>query len=367
MTCLAKKARPGAAIVEDRRWTDVVERNAEADGKFYFGVSTTGVYCRPSCTARTARPENVSFYATREEAQMAGFRPCKRCRPDRSTITDPYVARVTQACRIIEESEITPTLEDLARQLGMSAYHFHRVFRHVTGLTPRQYAAAQREKKVRHQLRRGSTVTNAIFDAGYSSSSRFYETSNKVLGMLPSCYRAGGIDAKIRFAVGECSLGSILVAQSQQGICAILLGSDPNKLVHELQDSFPRAVLNGGDSGFEVLVATVVGFVETPRMGLSLPLDIRGTVSQQRVWQALRAIPPGKTKSYTDIAKHIGAPGSARAVAGACAANKLAVAIPCHRVVRNDGGMGGYRWGIERKCALIENESVAVPAEVFPA
>ena len=185
----------------------------------------------------------------------------------------------------------------------MSVYHFHRVFRQVTGLTPRQYAAAQREKKVRHQLGRGSTVTTAIFDAGYSSSSRFYERSNNVLGMLPSCYRAGGIDTKIRFAVGECSLGSILVAQSQRGICAILLGSDPDKLVHELQDSFPHAVVNGGDSSFEELVATVVGFIEAPSIGLSLPLDIRGTAFQQRVWQALRAIPPGKTKSYADIAR----------------------------------------------------------------
>ena len=368
MNLLAKKVRPVAATVQDPRWADVVARNAEADGKFYFGVRTTGVYCRPSCGARTARPENVSFYATSEEAQEAGFRPCKRCRPDCSTVIDPYALRVTQACRIIEESEITPTLQELARQLGMSAYHFHRIFRQVTGLTPRQYAAAQREKKVRHQLGRGSTVTDAIFDAGYSSSSRFYERSNKVLGMLPSCYRAGGIDTRIRFAVGECSLGSILVAQSQRGICAILLGSDPDKLVHELQDSFPRAVLNGGDSGFEKLVATVVGFIEAPGIGLSLPLDIRGTAFQQRVWQALREIPPEKTKSYTDIAKYIGAPGSARAVAGACAANKLAVAIPCHRVVCNDGGLAGYRWGVERKRALIENESSAAPekGEVFP-
>jgi AraC family transcriptional regulator of adaptative response/methylated-DNA-[protein]-cysteine methyltransferase len=352
MNSLAEKARLGAQTVQDPRWTDIVVRNAEADGKFYFGVRTTGVYCRPSCGARTARPENVSFYATREEAQTAGFRPCKRCRPDRSTVIDPYAVRVTQACRIIEESEATPTLEELARQLGMSAYHFHRVFRQVTGLTPRQYAAAQREKKVRHQLGRGSTVTAAIFDAGYSSSSRFYERSNNVLGMLPSCYRAGGIDTKIRFAVGECSLGSILVAQSQRGICAILLGSDPDKLVHELQDSFPHAVLSGGDSNFEELVATVVGFIEAPSIGLSLPLDIRGTAFQQRVWQALRAIPPGKTKSYTDIAKHMGAPGSARAVAGACAANKLAVAIPCHRVVRKDGDLGvtAGAWSASAPC-----------------
>lgn len=367
MNRLAEKARLGAATVQDPRWTDVVARNAEADGKFYFGVKTTGVYCRPSCGARTARPENVSFYATLEEAQSAGFRPCKRCQPDRSSVIDQHISRVTQACRIIEESETTLSLEELARQLGMSVHHFHRVFKQITGLTPRQYATAQREKKVRHHLGRGSTVTGAIFDAGYSSSSRFYERSNKVLGMLPSCYRAGGIDAKIRFAVGDCSLGSILVAQSQRGICAILLGSDPDKLVHELQDSFPHAVLNGGDSSFEELVATVVGFIEAPSIGLSLPLDIRGTAFQQRVWQALREIPPGQTKSYINIARSIGASASARAVAGACAANKLAVAIPCHRVVRKDGDLGGYRWGVERKRVLLENELDAAPGkgEVF--
>ncbi|MGH8762423.1 MAG: bifunctional DNA-binding transcriptional regulator/O6-methylguanine-DNA methyltransferase Ada [Nitrosospira sp.] len=340
-------------------------RNAEADGSFYYAVKTTGVYCRPSCAARLARPENVGFYATREEAEKAGFRPCKRCQPDQPSQVEQYAAKVTQACRIIEASEIVPALEDLAKKLGVSPYHFHRVFRQITGLTPRQYAAAQREKKIRNELGYRSTggavstVTEAIFDAGYRSSSRFYEKSNKVLGMTPSNYRAGGADTVIRFAVGECSLGSILVAQSDRGICAIFLDDDPDKLIRNLQDKFPHANLIGGDDDFEQRVARVVGFIEAPGIGLDLPLDIRGTMFQQRVWQALREIPVGQTASYTDIAKRIGSPTAVRAVAQACAANPLAVAIPCHRVVRHDGALSGYRWGVERKRSLLEKEASA--------
>jgi AraC family transcriptional regulator of adaptative response/methylated-DNA-[protein]-cysteine methyltransferase len=239
----------------------------------------------------------------------------------------------------------------------MSAYHFHRIFKQITGLTPRQYAVAQREKRVRDQLGQGSSVTGAIFEAGYNSRSRFYEKSYKVLGMAPSRYRAGGVDIEIQFAIGECSLGSILVAQSDRGICAILLGSDPDKLARDLQDSFPRASLIGGNADFERLVANVVGFIDAPRIGLNLPLDVRGTAFQQLVWHALREIPPGQTESYADIAKRVGAPGSVRAVGRACAANKLPVAIPCHRVVRKDGELAGNRWGVERKRTLLEKES----------
>ena len=357
MNALVKKSQLAAETVNDPRWAAVVARKVEADGTFFYGVKSTGVYCRPSCAARPARPENVSFYGTREDAEKAGFRPCKRCRPDRPPLSEQYAAKVTQACRIIEESDTTPALEKLAKQVGMSTYHFHRVFKQVTGLTPRQYATAQREKKIRDELGRGSAITDAIFDAGYNSSSRFYEKSTEVLGMTPSSYRAGGADTEIRFAIGECSLGSILVAQSDRGICAILLGDDPDKLVQNLQDSFPRANLIGGDADFEQLVARVVGFIEAPGIGLDLPLDVRGTAFQQRVWQALRNIPAGQTASYTEIAKRIGSPKSARAVAHACATNKLAVAIPCHRVVRNDGALAGYRWGIERKRVLLENEA----------
>ena len=359
MNASVKQVQLAAATVNDPRWALVVARDSAADGTFYYSVRTTGVYCRPSCAARLARPENVRFHATRENAEQAGFRPCRRCKPDRPSRVAQYAAKVTEACRIIEASQTAPTLETLAQQVGVSAYHFHRVFKHVTGLTPRAYAAAHREHRVRTELGHSPTVTEAIFDAGYNANSRFYEQSNEVLGMTPTHYRAGGANTKIRFAVGECSLGSILVAQSARGVCAILLGDDPDELARDLQDRFPRADLIGSDSEFERLVAQVVGFVEAPGIGLNLPLDVRGTAFQQRVWQALREIPAGKTASYTAIANRIGAPGSVRAVAQACAANALAVAIPCHRVVRNDGSLSGYRWGVERKRALLEKEAHA--------
>lgn len=281
----------------------------------------------------------------------------------RKSPADPDAARVTEACRIIEQkiaaAERVPALESLARRVGLSPYHFHRLFKRITGLTPRDYAAARREQRLREGLGRGSSVTEAIAEAGYGSSSRFYEKAGSVLGMQPQRYRAGGVREDIRFAIGECSLGAILVAQSAQGVCAILLGEEPDALLKELQDSFPRANLLGGDAGFEKQVSQVVGFVEAPDIGLRLPLDIRGTAFQRRVWQALQKIPPGKTASYTEIARRIGAPHAVRAVAGACAANTLAVAIPCHRVVRNDGALSGYRWGVERKRVLLSKESTS--------
>ena len=273
-----------------------------------------------------------------------------------STKREHHAARVIEACRIIEKSETVPALGELARSVGLSPYHFHRLFKEATGLTPKAYAAAHREQRVRSGLARGARVTEAIFDAGYGSNGRFYEKAGETLGMTPTRFRAGGAGTDIRFAIGECSLGSILVARSERGVCAIFLGDDPAALARELQDRFPRANLIGGDAAFERLVAQVVGFVEAPGTRLDLPLDVRGTAFQKRVWQALRRIPTGKTVSYTELAKRIGASKSVRAVAGACAANALAVAIPCHRVVRNDGGLSGYRWGVERKRALIERE-----------
>jgi AraC family transcriptional regulator, regulatory protein of adaptative response / methylated-DNA-[protein]-cysteine methyltransferase len=352
-----QNAQLAAATEGDPRWASVVARDPKADGTFYYSVKSTGVYCRPSCAARLARPENVSFHTTWEDAEKAGLRPCKRCKPNQASLVKQYAAKVTKACRLIEESEKAPSLEELANHAGMSTYHFHRVFKTVAGLTPRGYAVAHRAKRVRNELAHAGTVTEAIYDAGYSSNGRFYETSNKVLGMTPSNYRAGGTNTEIRFAMGECSLGSILVAQSERGVCAILLGDDSDELVRDLQDRFPRANLIGGDAEFERLVSKVVGFVEAPALGLDLPLDIRGTAFQQRVWQALREIPAGSTASYADIANRIGSPNSVRAVAQACAENALAVAIPCHRVVRNDGALSGYRWGVNRKRALLKREA----------
>lgn len=352
-----KNARRRDATVNDARWASVLARDAEADGQFFYSVDTTGVYCRPSCAARRARPENVRFHLTSEDAKKAGFRPCKRCHPDQLPVAGPHAEKIAAVCRLIENSEVMPTLEQLSRQAGLSTYHFHRVFKAMTGLTPKKYAAAQLEKRVRRALGSSATVTEAIYNAGYNSNGRFYETSNEVLGMTPSSYRAGGARTQIRFAVAECSLGSILVAQSERGICAILLGDDPEALTRHLQDQFPQATFTGGDAGFEELVSKVVGLVEMPALGLDLPLDIRGTAFQQRVWQELRKIPAGSTASYAEIASQIGSPRAVRAVAQACGANLHAVAIPCHRVVRTDGALSGYRWGVERKRALLEREA----------
>ena len=342
---------------KDPRWAAVVARDAKADGKFFYSVKTTGVYCRPSCASRLARPENVAFHVTRAAAERAGFRPCKRCKPDQAPLAAQHAAMVAKICRRIASADLVPSLAALASEARMSPYHFHRTFKAITGLTPRAYAAAHRATRVRSELGRSPTVTEAIFDAGFNSGGRFYATSDDVLGMTPTDYRAGGAGAEIRFAIGECSLGSILVAKSRKGVCAILLGDDPGALARDLQDRFPRANLIGGDAEFEELVAKIVGFVEAPAVGLDLPLDVRGTAFQQRVWQALRKIPAGSTASYSDIAQRIGAPKSVRAVAQACAANAIAVAIPCHRVVRNNGALSGYRWGVERKRALLEREA----------
>jgi AraC family transcriptional regulator of adaptative response/methylated-DNA-[protein]-cysteine methyltransferase len=354
----AKSNFSGIPADQDPRWQAVALRDRNFDGQFYFAVKTTGVYCRPSCAARLAKPMNVSFFASCEDAERAGFRPCMRCKPNDPALVERHAAKIAEICWGIESAKEIPSLGELARKAGLSAYHFHRLFKAVTGVTPRGYALAHRATRVRDGLaRRGTTVTAAIYDAGFNSSGRFYESSNAVLGMTPTDYRAGGANTEIRFAIGECSLGSILVASTEKGVCAILMGDDPDALARDLEDRFPRARLIGGDADFEALVAKVVGFVEASSLGLELPLDVRGTAFQQRVWQALREIPAGSTASYAEIAKRIGAPKAVRAVARACAANTIAVAIPCHRVVRNDGALSGYRWGVVRKRALLERET----------
>jgi AraC family transcriptional regulator of adaptative response/methylated-DNA-[protein]-cysteine methyltransferase len=322
-------------------------------------VRTTGVFCRPSCGARLPRRENVAFHASPAAAEKAGFRPCRRCRPTEAALAERQAAAVAKACRLIERADEPPSLATLAKSAGLSRFHFHRVFKQVTGVTPKAYAAAHRANRVRDALGHGGSVTAAIYDAGFNSSGRFYAASADMLGMKPRDFRAGGAGAAIRFAVGQCSLGAILVGATQKGVCAITLGDDPDALVRDLQDRFANAQLIGADRDFEKLVAKVVGFVEAPARGLDLPLDMRGTAFQQRVWQALRKIPAGKTSTYTEIAKRIGRPKAVRAVAAACAANPICVAIPCHRVVRLDGNLAGYRWGVARKRALLEKEKAA--------
>ena len=342
---------------DEDRWAAIVHRDVRADSVFFYSVRTTGVYCRPSCAARLARRENVRFHASAAEAQAAGFRPCKRCRPTEPPLAARRAEAIARACRRIEEAEESPDFDAVATDVGMSRFHFQRVFKTITGLTPKAYALAHRANRVREQLKRSATVTDAIYEAGFNSNGRFYATSGRMLGMKPTDFREGGSNTEIRFAIGETTLGSVLVAASDKGVCAILFGEEPGALAEDLQSRFPKALLVGGDRAFERWVAKVVGFVEAPRLGLDLPLDIRGTVFQRRVWKALQEIPIGSTASYSEVAKKLGAPGNARAVAQACAANRLAVAIPCHRVVRNDGGLSGYRWGVERKRALLAREA----------
>ena len=363
MNAVQRKADKAAATLDDPRWARVLAKDRAADGSFFYAVESTGVYCRPSCAARPALPENVSFYESAEAAELAGFRPCKRCKPDQLALSLQDAVRIAQACRLIEQSETSLATQELAARLGMSVSHFHRLFKQHTGLTPGGYAQARREQRMRERLQQGATVSSAIYDAGYQSSSRFYESADKVLGMSASAWRAGGAGAEIRFAVGQCALGAILVAHSGRGVCAILLGDDPQQLVDELQERFGKAKLIGGDAEFEHWMASVVGMLESPGAGLNLPLDVRGTAFQQRVWRALREIPPGHTISYTELAKRVGTPGAVRAVGSACGANPVAIAIPCHRVVKSDGGLAGYRWGIARKRALLEREAQQAGAD----
>jgi AraC family transcriptional regulator, regulatory protein of adaptative response / methylated-DNA-[protein]-cysteine methyltransferase len=352
-----KPTRKQASSLDDARWAAVSRRDKSSDGRFYYAVSTTGIYCRPSCPARQARRAHVRFYDTIGAAEAQGFRPCKRCKPNERPIATHHSVKIFEACRYIEAAEEAPSLTELARRASMSPSHFHRCFKSAVGLTPKAFFVAHRHQRVRKAFDGSDTITAAIHSAGYNSTGRFYANSAKVLGMTPSALRAGGTGAIIRFAVGECSLGAILIAASDKGVCAVLLGDDADLLLQDLQNRFPESQLIGGDEGFDTLAGRVIGFVEDPKKQSDLPLDIRGTAFQHQVWQALRNIPAGSTVSYADLAKSIGQTRAVRAVAGACAANPIAVVVPCHRVVRGDGALSGYRWGIERKRELLKRES----------
>lgn len=341
----------------EQRWQAVVERNKSADGHFVYGVRTSAIYCHPSAAGRLPNRDNVEFFDNEQQAIEQGYCAGKRFRTETSQLTQFYQEQIEKACRYIEQQEQTVSLAELADYIGMSRYHLHRLFKAQTGLTPKAYADAFRHKTLQQQLQEKKRITDAIYDAGYQSNSRFYEASSQRLGMTPSVWKSGGGGSKIYFALAVCSLGTLLVAQSPIGVCAILLGDDAEQLLNNLQDKFPNAELIGGNDDFEQLVAQVVGFIEAPEIGLNLPLDIQGTAFQQRVWQALRNISVGETKSYSDIAEKIGQPSAVRAVANACGANMLAVAIPCHRVVRSNGDLSGYRWGIDRKQALLLKEA----------
>lgn len=346
-------------VAQDPRWARIVARDAAADGQFWYSVATTGVYCRPSCPSRTANPENVTIHATLADARRTGARACLRCRPDADGMRAAGLDQIAAACRRIEMAETMPTLEALAAEAGMSPSHFQRRFKAVTGVTPRAYAAENRAGRVRAALEAGAAVTEAIHAAGYSSSGRFYAEAEAVLGMKPGAYRQGGAAETLRFAVTPTSLGHLLVAASATGIAALLLGDDADALVADLRRRFANAQLEAGGDDFATMVSQVVAFVEAPAATLDLPLDIRGTAFRRRVWEELRAIPAGATASYAEIAERIGAPQAVRAVAGACAANAHALAIPCHRVLRSDGALSGYRWGTARKRALLDREAAA--------
>ncbi len=350
------------------RWHAVQQRLPVADGRFVYAVRTTGIYCRPSCPARRPRREHVQFFEDASAAEAAGYRACKRCQPAGVSGSERVAARIARACRRIQASAELPATAELARLAAMSRFHFQRVFKRVTGLSPKAYMEAQRAGRLRAVLPRSSSVTDALHEAGFNSSTRFHAHSAEALGMPARAFRAGGAEQPIRFAIGRCSFGAILVAASTRGLCALLLGDDAAALLRELQERFPKAQLLGADRAFKRLVGSVIGLVEHPGPeALALPLDLRGTAFQHRVWNALRQVPAGTTLSYSQLARRIGLPQGARAVAGAVAANPVAILVPCHRVVRSDGAVGGYRWGLERKRALLASEARDTARPAMPA
>ena len=345
-------------LSEDERWEALVRRDQQAGGEFVYGVLTTGVYCRPTCASRLPNRENVRFFKTSMEAEQADFRPCKRCKPEAPNWKQPQTSAVLKACRMIAEADAPLSLKELAHAAGLSLFHFHRLFKKIVGVTPKQYAMEKRASLVREHLQEDATITQTMYQAGFGSSSRFYEKATATLGMKPSTYKNGAQDMCIRFAIVPSWLGLVLVAATAQGICAIDFGNTPETLKEDLRRRFPKAEFQDPDPNFTAMIAQILTFLEGPHRGrLDLPLDVRGTAFQRRVWLALQEIPPGATVSYADIATRIGKPKAARAVAQACAANTIAVAIPCHRVVRGNGDLGGYRWGVERKRVLLERES----------
>ena len=342
------------AIRDAARWEAVLARDGASDGAFVFAVRTTGIYCAPGCPARRPKPENVIFFETAAEAEAAGFRPCRRCRPD--AVRDAQGDAVQRACRLIAESDAPPPLAVLAEAAGMSRFHFQRVFKRDLGMTPKQYAETLRQARARAALPVAETVTAALYDAGYESAARFYARASRALGMSPSDYKAGGRGQTIWYALADSVVGRVLIAGTTWGICAIFFGDADDALQDELRARFPNARLVAADGAMREWVVQTVAFIDLPKGAFRLPLDIQGTAFQHKVWDALRNIPFGETASYGDIARSIGAPSATRAVANACGANPAAVAVPCHRVLRSDGGLGGYRWGIERKRLLLQRE-----------
>ena len=362
---MTKAAQTGTSH-DERQWQAVMGRDRQRDDAFVYAVTTTRIFCRPSCPARRPKREHVRFYASSSAAVAAGFRPCRRCTPDAPSLTDRYGVLVAAACRTLEREDGPVPLAHLAREARLSPHHFHRIFRTLTGVTPRAYASAHRRGRIHVALRGPAGVTEAIYEAGFGSAARFYAETRASLGMTPTRYKEGAHQMTIEFAVGPCELGLVLVARTALGLCAILLGDDRGVLEAELRRRFPRATLVAGDDSFAEMLRVVTRGIAEPATTIALPLDVRGTAFQQRVWQALRAIPAGTTVTYAELAKRIGAPNAVRAVGAACGANPVAIAIPCHRVIGRDGSLTGYRWGVERKRALLDREAAA-PAAPAPS
>jgi AraC family transcriptional regulator, regulatory protein of adaptative response / methylated-DNA-[protein]-cysteine methyltransferase len=345
-------------------WAAVESRNAGADGSFFYGVRTTGVYCRPGCASRRPLRANTVFFETGAAAQAAGFRPCKRCRPTDASAAARHLAAIEKACSLLRDSDETPSLAELANAAGISRFHFHRVFKQITGATPREYAQAQRLGQFGERLAAGQSIAAAIYASGFGSSSRAYEAAPTGLGMTPGARRRGGRGKTIRYVTVETPLGWAIIAATERGICMTALADDCDSLRTALRQRFPSAELVAEDAALKQWAGRIVRFITAPDSNLDLPLDIRGTAFQARVWRALQKIPLGRTATYSEIAAAIGQPRAVRAVAQACAANKLAVLVPCHRVIRSDGDLGGYRWGLERKRELLDRErSAAAPDE----
>ncbi len=341
---------------DESRWQAVCERNAEADKSFVFAVKTTGIYCRPSCPARRAKRENVIFFKMSSAAEVAGFRPCKRCRPNGTTTAQRNTLTMAAACRSLETAEVEPSLDELAKEAGFSRFHFQRVFREIVGMTPKQYARGARAPRLRATVRAAQSVTDAAFASGHESMRHFYDNALVAFGMSPTVFRAGAKGEVIIYAFAETSLGIATAAFTRNGVCAVRITGSVEEAELELRQLFPAALMISGGRDFELLVKRVVSAIKEPGRAAELPLDIRGTAFQQRVWSALREITIGTTSTYSEIAKIIGSPRSQRAVAQACGANPVAVLVPCHRVLRADGGLAGYRWGVERKKALLKRE-----------
>lgn len=346
------------ASIDTRRWNSVCARDANADGSFVFAVRTTGVFCRPSCAARRPKRENVRFFTTNAEAEQAGFRACKRCSPLDASISERRARRIAHACEVLATSEERMTLAELARRVGSSPFRLQREFKEALGVSPREYAAAQRDERAAASLPRSKSVVEAALDAGFGSTSRFYARTHAVAGMTARSRRAGGDGIEVRYGFQATTLGTLLVAATEKGLCDVRLGADRATLERELREVFPNAKLARADAEFTRWVEAIVTHVEEPARARTLPLDARGTAFQARVWKALQAIPRGTTITYQELARAIGSPSATRAVARACATNPLALVVPCHRVVRTDGGLGGYRWGIERKREILRREGV---------